>query len=59
MENDSGVIEISTLELLSGYLPVRILRLVREWASTHQDELIMKWQLASSNQEPGRIEPLE
>ena len=47
---DSGIIQISNLEILSGDLPDRILRLVREWGSLHQEELMIAWQKATSNQ---------
>jgi hypothetical protein len=56
---DSGIMQISNLEVLSGELPPRILRLVREWALLHHEELVAAWVQASSNQVPAKIKPLE
>jgi hypothetical protein len=39
--------------VLAGTLPTRQLRLVREWAHLHQDELMTNWDRAR------RLEPLE
>jgi hypothetical protein len=39
--------------LLAGTLPTRQLRLVREWAQAHQEELLADWERAR------RLEPLE
>ncbi|WP_404356354.1 DUF4160 domain-containing protein [Methylotuvimicrobium sp. KM1] len=33
-------------ELLEGHLPNKALKLVREWASDHRQELMVDWQLA-------------
>ena len=46
-------IAIDTLEILGGSLPDRALRLIREWAELHRDELAANWQRAA------RLEPLE
>jgi hypothetical protein len=37
---DEAVIVIATGELLGGALPDRALRMVRQWASIHRDELV-------------------
>ena len=55
----SGIIQISNLEVLSGEFPPRILRLVKEWALLHQEELAAEWVQVSSNQVPAKIKPLE
>jgi hypothetical protein len=39
--------------VLAGTMPARQLRLVREWAQLHQDELLANWERAR------RLEPLE
>jgi len=39
-------IEIDGLRVLNGYLPPRALRLVREWATLHEQELADNWELA-------------
>lgn len=51
-------IEIETLEVLSGHLPVRQLRMVRAWASLHRDKLMSNWVKAQSLEPLDRIEPL-
>jgi len=52
-------IGIKTLSLLAGKLPPRVMGLVMEWASIHQDELLADWDLACSQAELNRIAPLE
>lgn len=39
-----GVIDIKTLEMLTGDLPNKALSIVKEWAKVHQKELIDMWQ---------------
>jgi hypothetical protein len=46
-------------ELLHGQLPPRVLRLVREWAAEHPDELRENWARTRRHQELVRIRPLE
>lgn len=38
-----GAIDIKTLEMLEGDLPNKALSLVREWASSHQEDLMRIW----------------
>jgi len=45
-------------ELLAGELPRKQMRLVQAWVELHQDELMVDWLLASSGQQPFRIDPL-
>ncbi|HEX5836570.1 MAG TPA: DUF4160 domain-containing protein [Anaerolineales bacterium] len=52
-------INIKTNVLISGELPPRVLGMVVEWASQHQDELIELWERAAKNQPLHRIEPLQ
>jgi hypothetical protein len=49
---------IETLEVVSGYLPARAMRLVREWAELHPDELATNWQKARQHEQLDTIEPL-
>ena len=35
------------------------LRLIREWAGMHKEELIQNWERAANKQEIGKIDPLE
>ena len=52
-------IEIQSLTILAGKLPSRVLGLVIEWASQHQEELLMHWELARQHQQFKAIKPLE
>ncbi len=38
-----GVIEIKTLEMIEGDLPVKALTMAKEWAAKYQDELLKIW----------------
>ena len=51
VEVESGVVR--------GEFPPRALRLVREWASLHKQELLENWQLARQGQPLKPIAPLE
>lgn len=51
-------IAIATLEVLEGSAPKRILRLVREWAELHRDELSANWERARRKDELTKIDPL-
>ena len=44
--------------LLGGSLPPRALRMVREWARLHHDELLADWQRARRREPLDPIEPL-
>jgi len=50
---------IKSLSLLAGSLPPRVMGLVMEWASIHQDELMADWELARQQAQLKRIAPLE
>ena len=39
----AGVIEIESLQMIEGDLPVKALTLVREWAETYKKELLSIW----------------
>ncbi len=56
-EHDATIV-IGGLEVLSGYLPTRALRLVLEWAELHGDELAANWQRARNREPLDSIEPL-
>jgi hypothetical protein len=53
-----ATIVIGDLEVLSGFLPTRALRLVVEWAELHGDELAANWQKAREHVPLDSIEPL-
>ena len=38
-----AVMEIQSLNILAGYLPVKVRGLVEEWAEMHQAELLEMW----------------
>jgi hypothetical protein len=56
-EHEATII-IATLEVLSGYLPGRALRLVREWGEIHAAELASNWEKAREREPLDTIEPL-
>jgi hypothetical protein len=56
--DDEASIEIETLSVLAGELPQRALRLVRDWAEEHRDELYENWARARRHETLQRIEPL-
>ena len=51
-------IDIRTIEISEGYLPSRSRRMVLEWASLHQEELVQAWDRCSNGLNPGKIAPL-
>jgi Domain of unknown function (DUF4160) len=51
-------IDIATLEEIRGSLPPRALRLVREWAEIHRDELKFNWLRARQGLPLVTIDPL-
>jgi len=51
-------IELETLRVLTGSLPPRALRLVREWARVHPEELTDNWERAQALEALISIEPL-
>ena len=51
-------IDIAVGEVLAGELPRKQLRLVQAWIELHHDELMADWELATSNENPYKIDPL-
>jgi hypothetical protein len=51
-------IELATLRVISGSLPPRALRLVRQWARLHPDELADNWVRAQALEPLVAVEPL-
>jgi hypothetical protein len=49
----NGVFAIETLEMLEGDLPARSQRLVKEWGTQYQSELLRMWQNNEFRQLPG------
>ena len=57
--SDLALLDIRTLSVFSGRLPPRVIGLVIEWATLHQQELLANWDRARAQQELHRIAPLE
>ncbi len=55
---DYVAVEISSLSVIEGKFPPRVLGLVMEWASQHQKELMRNWELAREKQSLSKIQPL-
>ena len=53
------MVNISTLEVIEGRMSRRAQALVLEWAALHRTELRQAWDMASRNQEPSKIQPLD
>jgi hypothetical protein len=51
----TGVIDINSLDMIEGDLPVKAQSLVKEWMGAHQDELLAMW----NTQEFRSLPPLE
>jgi hypothetical protein len=49
----NGVFEIETLEMIEGDLPQRAQKLVKEWASGYQQELVNMWETQDFKNLPG------
>ena len=49
----NGVFSIETLEMIEGDLPARSQRLVKEWGTQYQNELLRMWQNNEFKQLPG------
>lgn len=45
-QGHEALMAIETGEILAGMLPSRAVRLVREWALEHREELLLNWQRA-------------
>lgn len=58
-ESDKAIIDINELTIRDGKLPPRVLGLVIEWATLHQEELRKEWELARDKQPLFPIEPLK
>ena len=50
-----GVIDISSLEMLEGNLPIRALKLTQEWVKKNKKELLEMW----NTQKFKKIDPLK
>jgi hypothetical protein len=57
--DDQVLIEIDSFAVVAGYLPARALGLVIEWATLHQNELLINWEKASALEPLMKIPPLK
>jgi hypothetical protein len=57
--SDMVLIDIRNLSVFSGRVPPRVIGLVIEWATLHQQDLLMDWERAKVHQELLKIAPLE
>jgi hypothetical protein len=57
--SEKVAIEVASLRVLEGKLPSRALGLVVEWASQHQEELMMNWEALRNDRPPKKIQPLQ
>jgi len=48
-----GVFDINTIEMIEGDLPPRALRLVKEWTTQHQSDLLEMWRTQKYKNLPG------
>ena len=54
-----AIVDIQSLEIIAGQLSPRLYKLVQEWASIYQSELMENWEIARNNEPLNKIEPLE
>ncbi len=54
-----ALVNINTLGVIAGKLPPRVLGLVVEWASLHQNELGTLWEKARNMESLDKIKPLK
>ena len=56
--DEKVLIDIRTLSVFAGQLSPRGMGLVVEWATLHQQELLLDWEKARAHQELEKIAPL-
>jgi hypothetical protein len=56
--DNEALILIGTWEIYRGALPARALKLVREWAELHKEEIRQQWAEAVASQPLKKIDPL-
>ena len=57
-ESFRATIDIKNLGISDGHLPSRVLALVVEWASIHQEELLKNWDEIIATGKFNKIKPL-
>lgn len=46
---------IPDFNILAGSLPPNVVKMIKEWANAHKDELIKNWELVSKQKQPNKI----
>ena len=49
----NGVFEVETLEMIEGDLPQRAVRMIKEWGTIYQKDLLEMWTTQEFKQLPG------
>ena len=57
--DSEALIDIRTLSVFAGRLPPRVMGLIVEWSTLHQQELLDDWGRAQAQQSLQKIHPLE
>jgi hypothetical protein len=57
--NHEAVIEIASAKVFDGALPRRALKMVKEWAKLHREELQENWARAQAGHSLQPIDPLD
>ena len=58
-ENSELIVNLWPLKIVGGEAPARVKDMVLEWATQHQQELLMAWNKLQSGEQPIAIEPLQ
>jgi len=58
-ENSELIVNLWPLKIVGGEAPARVKDMVLEWATQHQQELLMAWNKLQSGEQPIAIEPLK
>ena len=55
---DEAIVDIQTLQLISGKMSPVALKLVQKWARLHRGGLLVNWERASRREKPIPLPPL-
>lgn len=58
-ENSELIVNLWPLKIVAGEAPARVKDMVLEWATQHQQELLMAWNKLQVGEQPIAIEPLK
>ncbi len=57
-KDDEVVVQIPEGTVLEGTIPNSKMKLLQAWIELHKEELVADWELASSGEQPYKIDPL-